>query len=101
LNDDYPDNSNTSLNRHASHTQSKHNDISSGKGFVLLANDDPELTDDDYLSTNNKSSRTPTTSSDSGMQTKKQHYLKRQNTLLKEWEVMNKKEFRKTHKLFY
>ncbi len=92
LNDDYPDNSNTS-NRHASHTQSKHHEISSGKGFVLLANDDPELTDDDYLSTNNNSrSRTPTTSSDSGMQTKKQHYLKRQNTLLKEWEVMNKKK---------
>jgi hypothetical protein len=38
------------------------------KGFVLLANDDPELTS-------------------STEQQNKKHYLQRQNTLLKEWEV--------------
>ena len=78
-----------------SHTQSKHTEISSGKGFVLLANDDPELSDD-YVSPNiknNKSytSQTSTISTDSDAQTKKQHYLKRQNTLLKEWEVIKRK----------
>ncbi len=79
-------------NRHLSNTQSKYNEMSPGKGFVLLANDDPELTDD-YKSANNKNNnssknRTATTSSNSGLDSKKQHYLKRQNTLLKEWEVI-------------
>ncbi|UJR14093.1 hypothetical protein I4U23_001089 [Adineta vaga] len=94
-NNDYPDNSNTSLNqgnRHASSNQSKHTEPTSGKGFVLLANDDPELTGD-YLSVQNNNSsrdRTATNSSDSsGNDTKKQHYLKRQNTLLKEWEIIS------------
>ena len=70
--------------------------MSSGKGFVLLANDDPELTDD-YLrprkNQNNSSSRgrTPPIADDSAdADTKNQHYLKRQHTLLKEWEVMKK-----------
>lgn len=72
------------------HTLLKYNELSPSKGFVLLANDDPELSDD-YISSNNNSSKTRTnaTSSDSGTdKTKKQHYLKRQNTLLKEWEVI-------------
>lgn len=94
--DDYQsDNSYTTSSqtpRHLSHTPLKHNEISPGKGFVLLTNDDPELTDD-FMSSNNKSnnsskSGTGTPSSDSGIDTKKQHYLKRQNTLLKEWEVI-------------
>ncbi|CAF1378998.1 unnamed protein product [Adineta steineri] len=91
--DDHPDNSNTSLNqvnRHVSNSQSKQNEISSGKGFVLLANDDPELTDD-YVSSNNKNNNSSKShaTSDSTTSTKKQHYLKRQNTLLKEWEIIS------------
>ncbi|CAF2985343.1 unnamed protein product [Rotaria sp. Silwood2] len=95
--DNHPDNNNTSFNqtnRRSSNTQLKNNEISSVQGFVLLANDDPELTDD-YLYANNKNNTTSSknaTSIDSGTQQKKQHYLKRQNTLLKEWEVMNKKK---------
>jgi hypothetical protein len=82
----------TPTNRPSPYSPSKHNEMSPGKGFVLLANDDPELTGD-YSSTSNKNNnssknRTATTSSDSGIELKKQHYLKRQNTLLKEWEVI-------------
>jgi hypothetical protein len=90
LDDDYPDNSNNHSNRNLSHNQSKYNEISSGKGFVLLANDDPELTDD-YVSPNKNNSlqsQSSTISTDSDGQTKRTHYLKRQNTLLKEWEVI-------------
>ncbi|CAF5166334.1 unnamed protein product, partial [Rotaria magnacalcarata] len=77
-------------NRYSSRTQSKQNVISSAQGFVLLANDDPELTDD-YLLSNDKNkntsnSQTSITSHDRSTQSRKQHYLKRQNTLLKEWE---------------
>ncbi|CAF1235444.1 unnamed protein product [Adineta ricciae] len=96
-NDDYPDNSNTSVDqgsRHAFSNQSKHGEISSNKGFVLLANDDPELSGDYSSPQNNNSSKSGTqiSPSDQGAnETKKQHYLKRQNTLLKEWEVMKRK----------
>lgn len=54
-----------------------HSDHPTCQGFVRLANDDPELTDD-YQSSTEKTD---------GKQQKKSHYLKRQNTLLKEWEV--------------
>jgi hypothetical protein len=58
--------------------ESKYNDNSTNKGFVLLATDDPQLTDD-YI---------PTKKTKNSIQQKKElHYLKRQNTLLKEWEV--------------
>jgi len=50
--------------------QIKHNDKYSNKGFVLLDDDQLELSDD---------------------QQKTSHYLKRQNTLLKEWEVRRTK----------
>lgn len=71
-----------------SSSQSKPNENSTPQGFVLLANDDPELTDD-YLSSKNKTKPTTTPSDPSS---KKQHYLKRQNTLLKEWEVSERKQ---------
>ena len=45
-----------------------------GQGFVLLANNDPELTGDPPSTTTDNNSSKP-------------HYLKRQNTLLKDWEV--------------
>ncbi len=87
--DPFFDDNHSDDNHILSNTQSKHNEASPTKGFVLLANDDPELTDD-YNKNNNSSSksRTSTTLSDSGIEPKKQHYLKRQNTLLKEWEVI-------------
>ncbi len=71
-------------------SSSKHDEIPPTKGFVLLATDDPELSDD-YRSTNknDNSTRSTTTTSlspDDG-QRKQPHYLRRQNTLLKEWEV--------------
>lgn len=51
------------------------------QGFVRLANDDPELNDDyDHSSEKNDDKSK-----------KKSHYLKRQNTLLKEWEVKEKR----------
>jgi len=59
--------------------QSKSNDNNSNKGFVLLATDDPEL-NDHYLTTKNQ--KTIKTE-----QQKEGHYLARQNTLLKEWQV--------------
>ena len=71
----------TSLSSNLDHSSSNPTDQSSGGGFVLLANDDPELTDD-YLPANHLE----TSNSDHGKQGKA-HYLKRQNTLLKEWEV--------------
>jgi hypothetical protein len=85
----YPEDSNilsTPTNRHSP----KHNENSSAKGFVLLANDDPELSDD-YISPKNKNNNSSKSraSSNSSTEQKKQHYLKRQNTLLKEWEVRN------------
>ena len=52
----------------------KHKESNFGQGFVLLANDDPELTGDRSAPTSDKTSSKP-------------HYLTRQNTLLKEWEV--------------
>ncbi|CAF0829258.1 unnamed protein product [Adineta steineri] len=57
--------------------QLKQNDKSGNKGFVLLANDDPELNDNNSKSKNQKKSP----------KQKKPHYLSRQNTLLREWEV--------------
>ncbi len=63
--------------------QTKHNDKAPNKGFVLLATDDPELTSD-YISTKNTKNN---------QQQQKTHYLKRQNTLLKEWEVSLFKAF--------
>jgi hypothetical protein len=83
----YPEDSNI-LSTPTNRPSPKHNEQSSAKGFVLLANDDPELSDD-YISPKNKnnSSSKPRSSSDSNTEQKKQHYLKRQNTLLKEWEV--------------
>lgn len=59
----------------------KSNDNTSNRGFVLLATDDPELTGD-YISTNNSKTRKK-----KNEQQRKPHYLTRQNTLLKEWEV--------------
>ncbi|CAF3433047.1 unnamed protein product [Rotaria socialis] len=96
LSDDSHSDNNISLNqanRYSSRTQSKQNVISSAQGFVLLANDDPELTDD-YLLSNDKNkntsnSQTTITSHDRSTQSRKQHYLKRQNTLLKEWEIIS------------
>ncbi|CAF3792758.1 unnamed protein product, partial [Rotaria magnacalcarata] len=91
-------------NRYSSRTQSKQNVISSAQGFVLLANDDPELTDD-YLLSNDKNkntsnSQTSITSHDRSTQSRKQHYLKRQNTLLKEWEVRSQNDlFYRTSKV--
>ncbi|UJR33075.1 hypothetical protein I4U23_020534 [Adineta vaga] len=68
---------------------SKHTDQTSNKGFVLLVNNDPELNDDYQTSTKNNK------------QQKQVHYLKRQNTLLKEWEIINVDEiyrrFNSTH----
>lgn len=89
LDDPYPDENilSTPTNRPLSNSSSKQNESPSAKGFVLLANDDPELTDDCTRSKNNNSSKVRVPS-DSG-ESKKQHYLKRQNTLLKEWEVRN------------
>lgn len=65
--------------------------MSTAKGFVLLANDDPELTDDYQLTQNknNNSSNSGSTANQMTSDGKKQHYLKRQNTLLKEWEIIN------------
>ncbi|CAF0960335.1 unnamed protein product [Rotaria sordida] len=92
--DNHFDNNNTTtfnqIHRRSSYTQIKQNEISSGQGFVLLANDDPELTDD-YLYTNQKNNTINSKNSisiDNDIQQKKQHYLKRQNTLLKEWEFI-------------
>lgn len=51
-----------------------HKESHFGQGFVLLANDDPELTGDRSGPTSDKKSSKP-------------HYLARQNTLLKDWEV--------------
>lgn len=89
LDDPYADENtlSTPTNRPLSNSSSKHNESPSAKGFVLLANDDPELADDYIRSKNkNNNSSKPRASSDSD-ESKKQHYLKRQNTLLKEWEV--------------
>ena len=89
LDDPYSDENtlSTPTNRPLSNSSSKHNESSSAKGFVLLANDDPELADDyTRLKNKNNNSSKPLASSDSD-ESKKQHYLKRQNTLLKEWEV--------------
>jgi hypothetical protein len=71
------------------------NDDSLNRGFVLLANDDPELTDDYSTTKMSKDQRKK------NEQEKNTHYLKRQNTLLKEWEVrleifMIKKKYRKS-----
>ena len=67
---------------------------SSSQGFVLLKTDDPELANDYSCSDNENTAsacnQTTTISSYSDTPPKKQHYLKRQNTLLKEWEVINK-----------
>jgi len=85
----YPEDSNTLLTP-TNRPSPKHSEPSSAKGFVLLANDDPELSDD-YIAAKNKNTNSskPRTPFDSGSaETKKQHYLKRQNTLLKEWEVI-------------
>ncbi len=51
--------------------QTKPNDNTPNRGFVLLVTDDPELTDN-YETTK---------------LSKNEHYLKSQNSLLKEWEV--------------
>ncbi|CAF0893615.1 unnamed protein product [Adineta ricciae] len=84
LHDDEPQSSNTE--------QSKQTHHSSNKGFVLLANDDPELCDDYIASKDSKTA---------SKQQKKPHYLKRQNTLLKEWEIISVDEiyrrFNATH----
>lgn len=68
LDDSYPNNNtNTNLLSTSPHSQSKHNETSSAKGFVLLANDDPELTDDYILTKNkNNNSSKPRTSSSDG-----------------------------------
>ena len=50
---------------------------SPNKGFVLLANKDPDLTDE-YLRQTSKQNE---------IKNKKVHYLTKQNTLLEEWEV--------------
>jgi len=49
------------------------------QGFVRLANDDPELNDDYHHSLEKTDDKSK----------KKSHYLKRQNTLLKEWEIIS------------
>ena len=91
LNDDEP--------KQLPSSPTKTTDVSTAKGFVLLANDDPELTDDYKLKQNNNNNNVNNNSSSSNSDStanqttsdgKKQHYLKRQNTLLKEWEVKNK-----------
>ena len=87
--------SSNQITRTPSHNQAKPKETPSAKGFVLLNNDDSESTED-YLATENKTtpttrSRTPTSSSaESSKEQKKSHYLKRQNTLLKEWEVRDR-----------
>lgn len=95
---DQPVTTSISLNqipRTPSHNQAKPKETPSAKGFVLLSNDDSESTED-YLAAENKTtpitrSRTPTSSStESNKEQKKSHYLKRQNTLLKEWEVSDR-----------
>ncbi|CAF0812673.1 unnamed protein product [Didymodactylos carnosus] len=63
--DQLPSDDDNNHHHNTGHDHSSMQDDNS-KGFVLLANDDPELT-------NSKSSQS-------------NHYLRRQNTLLKEWE---------------
>jgi hypothetical protein len=51
------------------------------KGFVLLATDDPELSDDYLIKKNSKNQRRKNDKQQQG------HYLKQKDKLLKEWEV--------------
>jgi hypothetical protein len=59
--------------------QLKSNHDNSNKGFVLLATDDPELADNYLIMKNQRKTKNE--------QQKEAHYLTKQNTLLKEWEV--------------
>ncbi|CAF3957022.1 unnamed protein product [Rotaria sp. Silwood2] len=57
------------------------NNQSPNKGFVLFTGDDPQLPND-YANCENLNNHTKTND-----QQKRPHYLSRQNTLLKDWEV--------------
>lgn len=61
--------------------QSKSTNESNKKGFVVLSDEDDQLKED-YIKSKNIKKQTKTTDSNT-----KRHYLSRQNTLLKDWEV--------------
>lgn len=77
--------SSTQMNRSSSQNQVKSKEHPTNKGFVLFSTDDSQSIDD-YLATDTNA-RASCVANDSNREEKRPHYLKRQNTLLKEWEV--------------